>query len=150
MTLHCLRTRGQVEPLDTFLKFVPLATMVAVALGVFAYWRNARLERSKWLSSLYEKFYERDHLKNVREILDKPAEDEAIHNLVEQESAAFTDYLNFFEFVAYLNESGQILDRDVDALFHYYLKCLRDSKSVRDYIASRDFEKLGSLLRRLR
>jgi hypothetical protein len=50
---------------------------------------------------LYENFYERNDLKEVREVLDCDTGDSPeINKLVDEESQRFTDYLNFFEFVA--------------------------------------------------
>jgi hypothetical protein len=49
---------------------------------------------------LYENFYERNDLKEVREVLDCDTGDSPeINKLVDEESQRFTDYLNFFEFV---------------------------------------------------
>ena len=44
--------------------------------------------------------------------------------MVDREDADFTDYLNFFEFMAYLEDRGQLSKRDVAALFDYYLRLL--------------------------
>ena len=54
--------------------------------------------------------------------------------LVAKESAAWTDYLNFFEFMAYLQSSKQLSRRDVDALFSYYLGCLKKHPEAAAYI----------------
>ena len=68
--------------------------------------KGLRVRRAEWLASLYEKFYERSELKEVREILDcKGGRSEAIDKVVSEEPPAFSDYLNFFEFVAVLRKS---------------------------------------------
>ena len=38
-------------------------SVFAAIAAVIVYGRNSRLERSRWVSSLYEKFYERPELK---------------------------------------------------------------------------------------
>lgn len=41
------------------------------AIGAFwVYRRNSRLERARWSSNLYEKFYEGSSYKKIRELLD--------------------------------------------------------------------------------
>lgn len=48
----------------------PIYYLVAALAAMGAFWvyrGNSRLERSRWAASLYEKFYERDHLKRMRE-----------------------------------------------------------------------------------
>ena len=59
---------------------------------------------------------------------------EAIQKLVEEQDAKFTDYLNFFEFMAYLNERNQLSEKDVRALFHYYLRAMWKHEAVRKYV----------------
>src|ERR1700760_4985215 len=101
-----------------------IAQIVSYLVGAFAafaaalnYRKSSRVERAKWLASLYDKFYERDLLKRIREALDCSAhEATSVDELVQNEGSEFTDYLNFFEFVAYLTEAGQLSKRDVDAM----------------------------------
>jgi hypothetical protein len=112
-----------------------LMAAVSVAIGALAYWRNSRLERARWLSSLYSKFYEALDLKMIRETLDcAPPSGPEVQKLVHDEDARFTDYLNFFEFVAYLKASGQLSAKDVGALFDYYLRVLSKHDDVRKYV----------------
>ena len=77
------------------------------------------------VTSLYEKFYEKSDLKEIRNTLD--CDDDVtleITRLIREQSAKFTDYLNFFEFVAFLSKSGQLNYGEIDDLFGYYLDCL--------------------------
>jgi hypothetical protein len=53
---------------------------------------------------------------------------------VRNEDADLTDYLNFFEFMAYLENCGQLSRSDVAALFDYYLRLLSKHKDVREYV----------------
>jgi hypothetical protein len=69
-----------------------------------------------------------------------------IDNLVNEESAGFTDYLNFFEFVAVLRKSNQLTDEQIEDLFGYYLDCLESCQAVRTYVAKKGYEQLDRLL----
>jgi hypothetical protein len=121
---------------------------VAVVFAFLQYRANSRLERARWLASLYEKFYEKDQLKGVRQILDSADRDASeINKLVTDESPEFTDYLNFFEFVAVLEKSGQLKSNEIEDIFHYYLDCLEKSPKIREYLAAKGYEHLDQFLR---
>jgi hypothetical protein len=127
-----------------------IAAIIAALWAIYVFFSNLRLQRAKWLAELYAKFYERSDLKQVREALDCEAVDlPEIGNLVENESPEFTDYLNFFEFVAVLKNSRQLTEREIDDLFGYYLDCLEKCRPVRKYIAAKakGYEQLDKLLR---
>jgi predicted negative regulator of RcsB-dependent stress response len=123
--------------------------IVGLVAAVWTYRQNRSLERSRWASSLYEKFYESVEHKGVRRDLDDSPDSQAVINLVDREPSEFTDYLNFFEHVAYLVKCGQIKRADADAYFNYYFSCLRRHKSVVKYIqdGSKGFETLKKFLR---
>jgi hypothetical protein len=57
-----------------------------------------------------------------------------VRELVAQEDSQFTDYLNFFEFIAFLKTTKQLGDSEVEDLFGYYLNCLNRHADVRKYI----------------
>ena len=111
------------------------------ALGVlgalWTYRANQLLERTKWASALYDRFYERPDLKGIRQALDCDANSAEVAELVARERADFTDYSNFFEHVAYLVKRRQISKADADAYFQYYFSCLKRHTAVRDYIGNR-------------
>ena len=112
-----------------------LMAALSVAIASLTYWRNSKLERARWLASLYRKFYEALDLKVIREILDCGAPNSPeVTKLVEEQDARFTDYLNFFEFTAYLKACGQLSQKDVAALFDYYLRVLGKHEAVRKYV----------------
>jgi hypothetical protein len=116
--------------------------------ALWVYYKNSRLRRAEWLASLYEKFYERPNLKDVREILDcEGGKSAAVDKLVNEEAQSFTDYLNFFEFVAVLRKSHQLTDEQIEDLFGYYLDCLESCTAARTYIAKKGYEQLDQLLR---
>jgi hypothetical protein len=108
---------------------------VSVFVAVLTYRKNSALERARWLSSLYSKFYEALDLKRVRQTLDDSSPNSPqVRELIQQEDAGFTDYLNFFEFMAYLEVCGQLSRTDVAALFDYYLRVLSRHEDVREYV----------------
>lgn len=124
---------------------------VAACVALFTYRRNARLERARWISNLYAKFYEEEStLKDIRDQLDSAVPDAIVDGLVKSEPSAFTDYLNFFELMAYLEKSKQLEREDIEALFGYYLDCLSKHRTVVKYIQDKGkgYESLRDLLTR--
>jgi hypothetical protein len=85
-----------------------VAALFAIYWGLYQYSRNWRLERARWLASLYEKFYEKENLKKIRQTLDREGNLQKLKDSVSDEPAEFTDYLNFFEFVAILANSKTV------------------------------------------
>lgn len=129
-----------------------LVAMVASIWALWTYRANSRRERAKWAVQLFEKFFERDSYKKVRDLLDCSSDDAAVKDLVEREGQEFTDYLNFFELVAILIEAKQISKSDGLSLFRYHLRCLKTHTSVMKYIddPEKDYEKLRKLLKIVR
>jgi len=138
-------------PLDQGVKVVQilsyLAGAAAAVSAVFVYRNNSRRERARWVESLYSRFFEKSELKQVRDTLDCDSDDAKVNALVTEESSGWTDYLNFFELVAYLRESKQLAAEDVKALFEYYIGCLKRHRVVVEYI--RDETKGFKYLRKL-
>jgi len=137
------------ESLKTIIQILSaLATAVAAMGALIVYRTNSRRERARWAESLYARFFERLELKTIRDKLDSLRGNPEVHRLVAEESAALTDYLNFFEFVAYLRSSKQLSKTDIQALFGYYLACLRRHDEVAAYVRNRekDFEYLREML----
>ncbi len=71
-----------------------------------------------------------------------------MNEIVIREEADFTDYLNFFEFIAFLKTSKQLKSSEIEALFGYYLDCLNRHDRVRQYISNpaNGYEGLSKLL----
>jgi hypothetical protein len=138
-------------PFDQIVKIVQILSYIAGAAAavsaVFVYRNNSRRERARWVESLYSRFFEKGELKQVRDTLDCDSDDAKVNALVTEEGSAWTDYLNFFELVAYLRESKQLAAEDVKALFEYYIGCLKRHRVVAQYI--RDESKGFKYLRRL-
>jgi hypothetical protein len=53
---------------------------------------------------------------------------------VRDEPEQFTDFLNFFELVAYLKRRRNLSIKDVEALLGYYLTLFETHSDVREYI----------------
>ena len=125
-----------------------IAGIVAAFWALWVYGNNSRRERARWAESLYTRFYEKLELKTIRDQLDCAAGDAIVARLVTEETPALTDYLNFFEFVAYLQSSKQLSGTDVQALFGYYLDCLRRHKNGVGYIRNKEkgFEYLSQIM----
>ena|SRR5215213_3426548 len=132
---------------------VTLATFtvggVSAYFAVNTYRKNSTLEHAKWLFNLYEKFYEKEHLKDIRNKLDCDENSKDVENLVKTEPFDFTDYLNFFEFVAFLKKSEQLTFEEIEDLFGYYLSCIGRHKSVREYLVPNGYELLDELLKKI-
>jgi hypothetical protein len=137
------------DTLQEFAKIVSyLGPTVAALWAVLVYRSNARRERARWADALYSRFYVEKDLKKVRDLLDCDTDDPKVVELVKKDSADWTDYLNFFEFVQYLRASKQLSEKDVQALFGYYIDCLKKHQATMAYISdSRNgFEHLRKLL----
>ncbi len=127
--------------------FAAVGTFLAAVSAAITYWRNSQLEKAKWSLSLYEKFYEQPQLKAIRDILDNEEDDPGVASLVIKCSSDFTDYLNFFEFVAFLEKKKQLSCDEIRALFDYYLKCLNRHPRVITFIKENGYEDLQKLLK---
>ena len=80
---------------DLFEGFYYLAaSFAAVGAGIAALWTlkvyrdNSQLERARWASSLYDKFYDRDTLKQIRNQLDCLPDSDAVNELVITEDSS--------------------------------------------------------------
>jgi len=128
----------------------------AAAAGAFWIYRgNSRVERAKWIERLYEKFYESDKLRGTRDLIDCEATDTVflarLDKMLDDETAEFNDYLNFFEFVAILEYNKQLKMKELNDMFGYYLRCLHENMRIREYIQNeaKGFEKLRALLAKI-
>ncbi len=126
-----------------------IAAVCAAIGGLWQYSKNRKLERIKWLDSLYRRFYDEPTHKRIRRILDKENQTKEIETLVQEQPEELTDYLNFFEFIAYLDTTGQLKKQEISAVFDYYLGILKRHASVRRYICDirkNGYEQLCKLL----
>jgi hypothetical protein len=113
-------------------------------------YRSQRIiKKGEWLKSLFEKFYESPTYKEVRRWLDNKELETKINsddNSVTDNDEKFTDFLNFFEFIANLEQDHQITRPDVVNLFDYYLRQIKKSPVCMEWIKKYGFEKLDALL----
>ena len=79
---------------------------------------------------------------------DTPEDEAKLAEAVSQELTEFTDFLNFFELVAYFKSIETLANEDVEALLGYYLDRLSRKVVVRKYVrdSSHGFEHLRRLL----
>lgn len=137
-----------------------LAAILAGFLAIRDYRSRALAEKSKWILQLYEKLFENPQYKHVRRKLDyddtaqikmligHDAENKQFTEAEQTVFDEFTDYLNFFEFIARLKEIGQLTSDDINASFDYYLRLLTNQRNpeIRQYLKREGFEKLDTLL----
>jgi hypothetical protein len=130
-----------------------VVAIVVASVALVTYRRNAKTKRAEFLTSLHRSFFVEETYKRIREVLDddSPAGETTREAMVAEQPAAFTDFLNFFELIAYFKILGAYKEDDVKALLGYYLRLLRRSRSVYRYICDRknDFENLQALLAKI-
>jgi hypothetical protein len=144
-----------------------IGTVVVAGAAILArrsYRHQISLERMKWLQQFYDNFYNSDRYKAVRQRIDFDdvetlfpllrKSDTAPQELRPQERDQldqFTDYLNFFEWIGYLEKEGQVSFENVDVMFKYYLVRLLQvdaNQQLRKYISDHGYEELNRLLNR--
>jgi len=139
-----------------------LVAAFTATTAVKEYKNRVAAEKARWLFELFEKFYENDSYKEIRRKIDYE-ETSVILDLIRKDQQSgwipkehekeffdkFTDYLNFFEMVAYWKSQRQLDQGDIDAMFEYYLKRLIEvdkGKEIRNYLEKEGFENLSRLL----
>jgi hypothetical protein len=144
-----------------------VGTFVLAGLALWArqsYRRQVNLEQMRWLQQLYDSFYNSDRYKGVRQVIDFDELGQTMellrrgeadpHQLSLPERAQidqFTDYLNFFEWLAYLEKEKQLTFQQLDTMFGYYLTRLLQvdkNRQLRKYIQEKGYEQLHRLLER--
>jgi len=144
-----------------------LGTISLAGLALWArqsYRRQVNLEQMRWLQQLYDSFYNSDRYKAVRQIIDFDELAQILdllrrgetdpHQLSLPERAQvdqLTDYLNFFEWLAFLEEEKQLTFVQLDTMFGYYLVRLLQvdkNRQLRQYIQEKGYEQLNGLLDR--
>lgn len=154
--------------MQVLLRYLPaigtVVGLITAGLAYRTYYRQARLERLKWLQQLYDSFYNSERYKPVRQIIDFDDMAEVLsllqksdyecrqlpekqRNLLDQ----FTDYLNFFEWIAFLEWKRQLNFKDIDVMFNYYLKRVveidnKHENQISKYMSSSGYEQFRRLL----
>lgn len=126
-----------------------LAAIVAAMASWFQYHRNSRRERTRWLFDLYQRFYENPGLKNMRVRIDWGDTAFVSEEKDQQLMQELDDYLNFFEFIAYLLKRGELRRDEVLAMFDYPLHRIAADNSVSQHVGRPEYgyEGLRDLLK---
>jgi len=127
-----------------------IGALVAVIVAVVNYMAQTRLKQAEWLKSLFEKFFENPNYKEVRMWLEYghlharlTVEDQQLREINEEK---FTDFLNFFEFIAVLYTRAHLTGDQVSDVFDYYLHKIKSDEDCQSWIDQYSFEKLKALL----
>jgi len=134
--------------------YVQAAAVVVAAIStgfaLVTYRKNARTKAAEFLLTLHKAFFVDPTYQTMKTLLDcDGAEEEAkLKVAVDDETGEFTDFLNFFELVAYMDSIETLTRDDTEALLGYYLNRLREKAPVWSYIrkTSHGFEHLRRLL----
>jgi gamma-glutamylcyclotransferase (GGCT)/AIG2-like uncharacterized protein YtfP len=143
--------------------------LYAAKLAISDYREKTQVEKAKWLSDLFKQLFVKTIFKQMRQKIDFD-DIEDIKGLLVKELIvqhipgqikftpqdkdlldAFTDYLNFFEFIGLLKKFGRLSDADIESLFDYYIRRLAEVDSdnlIRRYLTALGFENLIHLLNR--
>ena len=126
-----------------------LVAIFAAALSWLQYKKNSARERTRWLFDLYERFYGRPALRAMRIRLDL-GETDFLRGAGNKDLAAdLDDFLNFFEFIAFLQRRGEIKKDEIETLFAYPLQTLGKHAEVISYLQRYDYGELDRLLKEL-
>jgi hypothetical protein len=133
--------------------FAYLAAGGSLIFSAFTYYKNNKVKRGEWLKALFEKFFEGDKFSEVR----KQIEYESLNTFLAVDSKGMctdkdneeklVNYLNFFELIAILRNSGHIEKEEVKNMFGYFIKAIKKDKFILSYIGQFDFENLEKLLK---
>jgi len=133
-----------------------VVSVLGIILTICTYRRNSKLERTKWLYSLYEKFYEQQQYKDIRRIIDYETEEiEKIQKGIKEGNEvklveSLVDYLNFFEFIGSLWKMKQLSLDEIRMVFEYYINRIADFDFLVNFIRTQGFENLNALLSQLK
>ncbi|MFQ5778595.1 MAG: hypothetical protein ACE5IP_11380 [Terriglobia bacterium] len=130
-----------------------LVGIAAAVVSVYQYWRNSRQERARWLFELYKRFYDGAALSDMRVRIDW-GKTEFIPEEKEEDQGLFRqldDFLNFFEFIAYLEERKELGRSEIEKMFDYPLQIVAKDENIAQYIRRPEYgyEGLRELLNKL-
>ena len=107
-------------------------------------------ECAEFLVQLHKAFFIEEKYQPIRRVLDSGDEGvgSELAKLIDEDSEELIDFLNFFEFNAYLAKCGNISKHDLNAVLGYYFKLLKRRAALRSYIMAPEnsFEHLKALL----
>lgn len=138
-----------------------LVAAVAIAIpAILAYRESLRLRRAEWLHRLFQEYYSASTYRPIRQLLDEPDGraklSQMLSKLASRESRLspeesktlydLTDFLSFFEFIAFLRSERALTLEDCKVLFHYYLQLLAQQQAVLDFMKRYGYGLLLDLL----
>ncbi len=127
-----------------------IAAGAGVLIAALSYSKQIRIKHGEWLQSLFEKFFENENYKEVRSWLDYSELHEKLNDSDEFEKRKneekFTDFLNFYEFIGILHFRKELNFKEINVVFDYYLKKIKDNPDCQIWIDDYGFEKLKILL----
>lgn len=136
---------------------IPAAAVLTGAIGggitIYIYYKNSKLEKAKWLNSLFEKFFFHEKYAEIRQLLDYSGKEEIdelksvikAHSQEELEEK-LVDYLNFFEFISSLKKMNQLSIEEIRMMFEYYIRRLGDYDFMMEYLDDEGFNGLKELV----
>lgn len=117
---------------------------ICAAVGsVLQYKRNSQRERSRWLFDQYQRFYSNPILKEMATRIDWG---ETHFTKDESQRALWgrlDEYLNFFEFIAYLKKTRQLRTEEIKYMFDYPLQQIATDKNVANYFSRKGYSYAG-------
>jgi hypothetical protein len=123
----------------------------AAALGsLWQYRQNSIRERTRWLFELYRRFYEDTSLKAMRIRIDWGDTGFIAEEKDSDLLGDLDNFLNFFEFVAFLKKRSEITVEEIRAMFEYPLKMIAVNGATLAYVRKYGYEELDALLKELR
>lgn len=142
-----------------------IISSIAFIITVFTYTNSIKIKKAEWLSSLSEKFYQNNHYKDIRRILDYPEKNPdfdklklAINRVINNEYILdskeislleeFVNFLNFFELMGTLEQLGQLKYNEIRLMFDYYLQLLKSMDNVESFLKHEGFKFTLSLTNR--
>lgn len=156
--MHC---SNYVDPGSLADVIIPSVAVVVAAIGggitIYIYYKNSRLEKAKWLYSLFEKFYYEGNYSEIRSIIDYNREHHISKLFLaltkhdnEELEEKMVNYLNFFEFIASLWKMNQLTLMEIRMMFDYYIRRLGDYDFILEYLENEGFEGLKDLVKEAR
>lgn len=147
----CDLTPNDITAISTAI--LAIATCIIGNAAYLQYTKNTQIRSTELLISLYQKFYENKDLKGIRDWIDsspiKNLEDfEKEREINKAFEEKLTDYLNFFQLMVVLKNSGQIKEIEIRQMFNYYLKLLKSTEFIiNDYLPKNGYTILGEFLK---
>jgi hypothetical protein len=169
---HCVASQLGQERLSAWGSYLTGVGTVTLAFAAFftgmhaitEYKNRTESEQVRWVMQLFAQFFQDHRYHFIRQKIDYD-DMEDIAPLMERDLKRdgdfsqedrdlldkFTDFLNFFEMIAYLIERRQLASKDINQIFDYYLRRMtriHRAGALLEYLKQTGFENLYGLLLR--